>query len=60
MVLEPVLCPTCGENDVVKHGRSGEGKQRYKCRALDWALVPVDGGLGQSSERGLGGITDTE
>ncbi|MBM0741308.1 IS1 family transposase [Phormidium sp. CLA17] len=32
MVLEPILCPTCGSNDVVKHGQSGEGKQRYKCR----------------------------
>ena len=32
MVLEPVLCPSCGSSDVVKHGQSGEGKQRYKCR----------------------------
>jgi len=32
MVLEPVLCPDCGSDDVVKHGRSGAGKQRYKCR----------------------------
>lgn len=32
MVLEPVLCPDCGSDDVVKHGRSDEGKQRYKCR----------------------------
>jgi insertion element IS1 protein InsB len=32
MVLEPVLCPDCGSNNVVKHGRSEENKQRYKCR----------------------------
>ncbi|MBD3886830.1 IS1 family transposase [Phormidium tenue FACHB-886] len=32
MVLEPVLCPDCGSDDVVKHGRSEAGKQRYKCR----------------------------
>ena len=32
MVLEPVGCPTCGSHDVVKHGQSREGKQRYKCR----------------------------
>ena len=32
MVLDPILCPTCGSSDVVKHGQSGEGKQRYKCR----------------------------
>lgn len=34
MVLEPVLCPTCSSDDVVKHGQSREGKQRYKCRNL--------------------------
>lgn len=32
MVLEAVLCPTCGSSDVVKHGQSSSGKQRYKCR----------------------------
>lgn len=32
MVLEPVLCPTCSSDDVVKHGQSQSGKQRYKCR----------------------------
>jgi insertion element IS1 protein InsB len=32
MVLEPVVCPTCSSDNVVKHGQSGEGKQRYKCR----------------------------
>jgi transposase-like protein len=32
MVLEPVLCPSCSSDDVVRHGRSNEGKQRYKCR----------------------------
>jgi transposase-like protein len=32
MVLEPVLCPDCSSDDVFKQGRSGAGKQRYKCR----------------------------
>lgn len=32
MVVEPVLCPSCSSDDVVKHGQSHEGKQRYKCR----------------------------
>jgi len=35
MVLEPVLCPSCSSDDVVKHGQSEEGKQRYKCRSLE-------------------------
>ena len=32
MVLEPVLCPDCGSDDIVRHGRSSAGKARYKCR----------------------------
>jgi insertion element IS1 protein InsB len=32
MVLEPVLCPSCGSEDIVKHGQSQAGRQRYKCR----------------------------
>ncbi len=35
MVLEPVLCPSCGSEDVVKHGPSAAAKQRYKCRNGD-------------------------
>lgn len=31
MASEPVLCPTCGNPNVVKHGQSAAGKQRYKC-----------------------------
>lgn len=27
-----VTCPDCHSTDIVKHGRSGEGKQRYRCR----------------------------
>lgn len=32
MVLEPICCPDCYSIDVVKHGRSAAGKQRYCCR----------------------------
>ena len=35
MVLEPVCCPHCHTTDVVKDGKSGEGKQRYRCRNAD-------------------------
>jgi transposase-like protein len=35
MVLEPVLCPDCGSENVVKNGKSNEGKQRYLCRHQD-------------------------
>jgi transposase-like protein len=31
VVLEPVHCPTCQETQIVKHGKSAAGKQRYKC-----------------------------
>ena len=33
MVLEPIKCPVCGGTEVIKHGKSGEGKQRYLCQA---------------------------
>src|SRR5436309_15347728 len=32
MVLEPVKCSVCGGTNVIKHGKSGEGKQRYLCQ----------------------------
>jgi insertion element IS1 protein InsB len=32
MVLEPIHCPECDGIDVIKHGRSAAGKQRYCCQ----------------------------
>ena len=32
MVLKPVRCPSCLGTEVVKHGKSSEGKQRYLCQ----------------------------
>lgn len=32
MVLEPVHCPDCDGTQVIKHGRTPEGKQRYRCQ----------------------------
>ena len=32
MVLELVECPVCGGTNMIKHGKSGEGKQRYLCQ----------------------------
>jgi transposase-like protein len=29
MVLEPVHCPECNSINIVKHGKSAAGKQRY-------------------------------
>ena len=31
MVLNPVLCPYCGTDNVHKNGRSENGKQRFLC-----------------------------
>jgi hypothetical protein len=39
MVLEPVECPVCGGINVIKHGKSGEGKQRYLCHSILKFLV---------------------
>ncbi len=30
-----VLCPDCGSDNIIKHGRLVTGKQRYLCQNLD-------------------------
>jgi insertion element IS1 protein InsB len=35
MVVEPVPCPSCQSIDVYRHGRSAEGKSRYRCLNRD-------------------------
>ena len=37
MVLVPMHCPTCHSTDVVKHGKTADGKQRLFCRNPDGA-----------------------
>jgi insertion element IS1 protein InsB len=32
MVLEPVHCPDCDGTQIIKHGKTPEGKQRYCCQ----------------------------
>jgi len=31
----PVVCPDCGSDNIIKHGKSPERKQRYRCRNSD-------------------------
>jgi transposase-like protein len=33
MIIQGLHCPYCQGSDIVKHGMSPEGKQRYRCRA---------------------------
>jgi transposase-like protein len=35
MVLEPVHCPNCDGTQVIKHGKTPEGKQRYRCQVRE-------------------------
>jgi len=32
MTLEPIPCPTCHGVDVVKTGKTSDGKQRFRCQ----------------------------
>jgi InsA N-terminal domain/InsA C-terminal domain len=32
MITQVLHCPYCYETDTVRHGKSPEGKQRYRCR----------------------------
>jgi transposase-like protein len=33
MIIQVLHCPYCQGTDIVRHGKSSEGKQRYRCRA---------------------------
>src|SRR6266540_5498737 len=33
MVLQVLHCPHCHGTDIVRHGTTRQGKQRYRCRA---------------------------
>ena len=32
LILQVLHCPYCHGTDIVRHGKSPEGKQRYRCR----------------------------
>jgi len=32
MTMIEVICPKCGSKEIIKYGKSPEGKQRYKCK----------------------------
>jgi transposase-like protein len=40
MIIQVPHCPYCQGIDIVKHGLSPEGKQRYRC----WACLEGRGG----------------
>jgi transposase-like protein len=33
MITQVVHCPYCHGTDIIRHGTSAEGKQRYRCQA---------------------------
>lgn len=35
MVTEAIICPTCGQTDIYRHGHSATGKKRYICRNVE-------------------------
>ena len=32
MVVEPIHCPACQGTEVVKHGKTSDGKPRFRCQ----------------------------
>ena len=54
MIMQVLRCPYCQGTDIVKHGLSPEGKQRYRCRAClqgrGRTFLLVYSYAGQSSE----------
>ena len=39
MITQVLHCPYCHGTDIVRHGTSPEGKQRYRCRQCGGARV---------------------
>ena len=37
MILQLLHCPHCHGTDIVRHGTTRQGKQRYRCREQRWA-----------------------
>ena len=33
MIIQVLHCPHCQDTDIVRHGTTRQGKQRYRCRA---------------------------
>ena len=53
MITQLLHCPYCQGTDIVRHGTSPEGKQRYRCRACPErgrTFLLDYGYAGQSSE----------
>ena len=54
MIMQVLHCPYCQGTDIVKHGLSPEGKQRYRCRVClegrGRTFLLVYSYAGQSSE----------
>ena len=54
MIMQVLPCPYCQGTDIVKHGLSPEGKQRYRCRGClegrGRTFLVVYSYAGQSSE----------
>ena len=53
MITQVLHCPYCHGTDIVRHGTTSEGKQRYRCRVSPGAWADVSPGYtyaGQSPE----------
>jgi transposase-like protein len=40
MILQVLHCPHCQGSDIVRHGQTRQGKQRYRCREQHCASRP--------------------
>ena len=36
MILQVLHCPNCQGNNVIRHGTTRQGKQRYRCQESVW------------------------
>jgi len=51
MSLSTVCCRHCGSSQIIRHGYTAKGKQRYKCHTCERSFMPQPGTTAYSTER---------
>ncbi len=51
MITHTLSCPSCGSDQVIRHGKAANGKQRYRCQTCTRTFRLNPGSRAYSEER---------
>lgn len=51
MVIKTLLCPSCGSDRVIRHGKGPNGTQRYRCHACRYTFRENPGSRAYHEEK---------